>query len=147
MVKGISKDRQTELRELLEAVRRAGYAEGYAAAKMEAAMATAEATEPPDAPKADPQISLTTETNEYVSRTPFNTTKAIALDYLKNVKRASGPTEIIRNTLRQTGTRLTMTTLRRALDALAAEDTIELVDNSRWRFKEENRAVPLRPVR
>jgi hypothetical protein len=151
MLKGLSKEQHAELRDVIEAVRKAGYAEGYAAAKMEAALAAAESVESPEAPAAPPPnpkaIQPIMEVGEYISRIPFGTTKAMALDYLKNIKRAAGPTEIIRNTLRQTGTRLTMTTLRRALDALAAEEVIEMVDNSRWRFKEENRPVPLRPIR
>ncbi len=146
---GIPIEQQAEFRELLEAVRRAGYAEGYAAAKMETVLAAPVEAETPPAPPA----AITTpapdnrDKSEYVSRIPFNTTKTMALEYLGSVKRAAGPTEIIKNTYRKTGTRLTMTTLRRALDALAEERLIELVDNSRWKFAEENRAVPLRPVR
>jgi hypothetical protein len=146
MLRGISKEQQAELRDLIEAVRKAGFAEGYAAAKMEAVMATKEAEDTPIPARGVPKAAADTD-DEYISRTPLNTTKALALEYLADVQRAAGPTEIIRNTLRKSGTRLTHTTLRRALDALVDEGRLEIVDNSRWIIKEVNRAVPLRPVR
>ena len=147
---GVSPASQAELKELLEAVRSAGYAEGYAAAKMEAAMALATPAEEeevaPPRPQ-EPQKRLDLSDTPYVSRTTFNATRALALDYLKAVSRAVGPTEIIKNTHRTTGTRLTMTTLRRALDDLVHAGDVEQVDNSRWQIKGAARPVPLRPVR
>jgi hypothetical protein len=146
---GVPIDQQAELRELLDAVRRAGYAEGYAAAKMEAAMGAVgtQATTPDPATATATAAAAQRPLDEmYVPRTPLNTTKAIALEYMKNMDRAVSPTEIVKNTIRQTGVRLTQTTLRRALDALAAEGAIMKVDNSRWQIK-KTELVPLRPIR
>ena len=136
---------QKEWKELLEAVRRAGYAEGYAAAKMEIALGSVGANETSPAPaetegsaREDKERAVAphkdnAEEAEYVSRVPFKTTRNMALDYLRAVDRAAGPTEIIKNTIRTTGVRLTMTTLRRALDELVTSGEIKEVDNSRWR--------------
>ena len=94
-----------------------------------------------------PRSRRSASTSATLRRTTFNATRALALDYLKAVSRAVGPTEIIKNTHRTTGTRLTMTTLRRALDDLVHAGDVEQVDNSRWQIKGAARPVPLRPVR
>src|SRR6185437_4071138 len=72
MLKGLSKEQHAELRDVIEAVRKAGYAEGYAAAKMEAALAAAESVDSPEAPAAPPPnpkaIQPIMEVGEYISR-------------------------------------------------------------------------------
>lgn len=106
-----------EMAQTLEAVRAAAYAEGRATAKLEQVLAR--------------ERMATT----YVSRTPLTMTKTIVLDYLKSVSpRPIGAPEIIKNTARTLGYRLSYTTTRRALDLLTQEGQINLTDRCRWAY-------------
>ncbi len=132
---GASPEKQQEMKDLIEEVRRTAYEAGRAAGRAEVKMemmqgATIELPAdkvPKGTIKAPPD-----DEEAYVSRTPFATTQRLTLDYLQKIGRAAGPTEIIRNTQREKGIRLTHTTVRRALDALVESGAVKEVDQSRW---------------
>jgi len=144
-----------ELEEYLRAARAAGDAEGYARAKFEMALEKAKAVLESGGAKGDllkTDITTTkgdkleTLRNEaenaekiepYKTRMTVSMTKTIALDYLKNAApRIVGPSEIIKNTKKSMGIFISFGTLNRAMEALIDAGEVELVEKSRWRFKE-----------
>jgi hypothetical protein len=129
---------QKEIQTLLEAVRKAAYAEGYAAAKMEEVFSGASLPVAPEDRRVGKELpeQAIEEEHEYISRTPASTTRAIVLDYIKKIApRAAGPTEVIRNTGRKTGVSISYASVRRAFDDLQAKGLVVEVDRSRWRLK------------
>ncbi len=124
-------EKQKEIKDLLEAVRRAAYAEGYAAAKMEQAINEEEATQEPPLPPVYSEVSDNAG-EFYVSKTPIATTTQLTREYFKSIRRPAGPTEVIRNTFAAKGIKLSHTTVRRAIEALVERRELREVDTHRW---------------
>jgi hypothetical protein len=144
-----------ELEAYLRAARAAGDAEGYARAKFEMALEKAKAAlesggtkddllktdiTPAKAEKLETlrdEAEKTEKTEPYKTRMTVSMTKAIAIDYLKNTApRIVGPSEIIKNTKKNLGIFISFGTLNRAMEALVEAGEVELVEKSRWRFKD-----------
>lgn len=150
-----------ELSDLMLTVRRAGYAEGYAQAKLDMALGevdesplSAEAQQEADnapelpivAPRTTPTAAPTEDDGLYKTRTTVNTTKAIALDYIRSVApKIVGPTEIKKNSEKKLNIFISFGTLKRAVVALVEEGLIEQVEESRFRARPD--AMGLRSVK
>jgi hypothetical protein len=121
--------KQKEFQEYIEAVRRAGFAEGYAAAKMESALGGVRSPEKLSKEKVDRPVA------SYISKTPFEITKTLTFDYLREVApRLVGPTEIVKN-VSAGGTEVAYTTVKRSLDALVKAGSAEKIGAKRWRLR------------
>jgi hypothetical protein len=160
MAKTLSKK---ELSDLMTTVRRAGFAEGYAQAKMD--MALGEVGEVPSEEDAPEELDLvlppsktpnnsavmaarTPDDGFYKTRTTVNTTKEIALDYIRSAApRVVGPTEIKKNSEKALNIFISFGTLKRATDALVEAGEIEQVEASRWRYKPRAETAGLRSVK
>ncbi len=145
-----------ELSDLMDTVRRAGFADGYAQAradqeKLDAAMGRMAETQEnfghPEVPDnaalkakgsevVESQAGKVEEKELYVTRTTVAMVKTIALDYLKSVApKIVGPTEIIKNSKAKLNVFISFGTLNRAMALLVDTGEIELTERSRWRFK------------
>jgi hypothetical protein len=143
-----------QLEELLDAARAAGRAEGYAQAQFEFARERARiAVGPPSEAKlsTNPSVAVTkveklevlkAEAEKvnaeavYTTRTTVTMTKAIALDYLRSVApRIVGPSEIKKNSEKDLGVFISFGTLKRAIVQLVAAGDVEMLEESRWRYK------------
>ena len=148
-----------ELSDLMVTVRRAGFAEGYAQAKLDMALGQAdevpaledtqrESDVAPELPIVTPSATpASTEGDDlYKTRTTVNTTKAIALDYIKSVApKIVGPTEIKKNSEKKLNIFISFGTLKRAVVSLVEEGLIEQVEESRYRAHPD--AISLRSVK
>jgi hypothetical protein len=156
---------EKELDRLLQAARAAGDAEGYARAKAEMALEKAKealVTAPvtheasPGGPTVPPALKLevlkeqarnAAKNEEYKTRVTVGMTKAIALDYIKGIApRIAGPSEIKKNSEKTHGVFISFGTLQRAMAKLIDEGEVELIEQSRWRYK-GGAAAPLRSVK
>ena len=150
-----------ELSDLMVTVRRAGFAEGYAQAKLDMALGQVdevpaledtqrESDVAPELPIVTPSATPVTASTEgddlYKTRTTVNTTKAIALDYIKSVApKIVGPTEIKKNSEKKLNIFISFGTLKRAVVSLVEEGLIEQVEESRYRARPD--AISLRSVK
>ena len=148
-----------ELSDLMVTVRRAGFAEGYAQAKLDMALGQVdevpaledtqrESDVAPELPIVTPSATpASTEGDDlYKTRTTVNTTKAIALDYIKSVApKIVGPTEIKKNSEKKLNIFISFGTLKRAVVSLVEEGLIEQVEESRYRAHPD--AISLRSVK
>lgn len=148
-----------ELDDLLAVTKEAGRAAGYAQAKLEMALERAKSggqaiasTEPVVAADKLEELRVQARKSEnkerYKTRQTVSMTKAVALDYLRDVApQIVGPSEIIKNSKRTMDVFISFGTLNRAMEQLVDSGEVERIERSRWRYKGRADVAPLKSVR